>query len=102
MTTGGVTINQAYPAATSITDSNGNVISTGTSGQYYDTLSASTAAATASPNVNAPTSISWTDVKGNNNDQTVSVTTANVKFQTNFACSGIADVPVTCPQFSFT
>jgi hypothetical protein len=100
---GGVIINQGYPSATSITDPNNNEVSVGTSGQYYDTLGMT--AATATPNVNAPTSVSWTDVIGNNNDQTLSVTQANVKFQTNFGCTApnyIADVPAgsSAPQFS--
>jgi hypothetical protein len=76
VTAGGVTINQAFPSATSITDTNGNVVSVGTT-QYNDTLGL--VAATASPNVNAPTSVSWTNV--NEGSPQVTVNTANVAWQ---------------------
>lgn len=99
ITSGGLTINQAYPSATSITDPNSNVVSI-TSTDYNDTLGV--IAASASPNVNAPAAVSWTDVKGN--PQQVTVNTSNVKFQTNFGCAsqGIADIAPTgsSPQFS--
>jgi hypothetical protein len=85
VTSGGVTI-----STTSITDSNGNAVSIGTT-QYYGTLSSSTAAATASPSVSRPTSVSWTDV--NTGSPAVSVTMSNVQWQTNFGCTGITDVP---------
>jgi RHS repeat-associated protein len=93
----GTTINQAYPSATSITDVHGNILSINST-HYNDTLGL--AAATASPNVNAPTSVSWTDVNGGSPQ--VSVNTANVSFQTNFGCSGISEVPAgsSAPQFS--
>jgi YD repeat-containing protein len=94
---GGVTIDSVFPSATSITDPNNNKVSIGTT-QYNDTLGL--VAATASPNVNTPTSVSWTDVESGS--PKVSVTTSPVKFETNFGCSGISEVPPgsSAPQFS--
>jgi RHS repeat-associated protein len=99
---GGTRINQAYPSATFITNATGNSVSINST-QYIDTLGV--VAATASPNVNAPTSVSWTDVNGGSPH--VTVNTSNVKFQTNFGCTGfggpvIAEVPAgsLAPQFS--
>jgi RHS repeat-associated protein len=91
VTAGGVTINQAVPSATSMTDANGNVMSV-TSTLYKDTLGMT--AATATPSVTAPTSISWTDAK--NGSPAVVINTASVKWQTNFGCTGtpsITEVP---------
>jgi len=71
-----------------VTDANGNQITVNSSGQFFDTLSSSTAALTVSGTAPNPTTFTYPGPSGNAS-YSMNYGTYNVK--TNFACSGIAE-----------
>lgn len=82
-----VPINSTSGTAT-VTDSNGNQISVNGSGQFFDTLSTSTAALTVSGTAPTPTSMTYTSPSGN---VSYTINYKSYTVQTDFQCSGISE-----------
>ncbi len=82
-------------AAASFTDRNGNIISSDTSGHFYDTLSSTTPTLTVSGSgtPSSPTVFTYTAPSGASASYTMKYGTFTV--QTNFGCSNISEFPGT-------
>src|ERR1051325_4376250 len=78
----------------SATDRNGNVITSSTSGQFFDTLSSTTPVLTiaGTGNPTSPKTFTYTVPSGASASYTMKYTTYSI--QTNFGCSGITDYGV--------
>jgi RHS repeat-associated protein len=78
----------------SATDANGNEITVNTSGQFFDTHSATTAALTVSGTAPSPTTFVYPETSGNAT-YTMKYSSTAVNIKTNFGCSGVGEYTAT-------